>query len=96
MSCRPKERLAKDSWLPNDALELYFFNPKARFPLTSYDLEATVATREEPTVSLVEGDVAGFANLYGCEFGTVCRTGNVSSSLQNSADVEWPAGWSGE
>ena len=63
MSCRPKERLAKDSWLPNDALELYFFNPKACFALTLDDVDATVATREELKVNLIEGDVAGFANL---------------------------------
>ena len=95
MSGRPKERLAKDSRLPNDALELYFFNPKVWFPLTFDDLEATVATLEEPTVNLAEGDIAGFANLYGCEFGTVCRIGHVSSSPQNTADVERPAGWFG-
>jgi len=57
--------------LPKDALELYFFMPKARFRLILYALEATVLMREAPTVILINGDVAGFANLYGCEFGTV-------------------------
>ena len=65
LECRAakKERVAEDSRLSNDALELYFFNPKAWFALTLDDLEATVATREELTVNLVEGDVAGFVNL---------------------------------
>ena len=62
---------------PKDALELHFFMPKARFPLTLDVLESTVAVRESPTVVLVDGDVAGFADLYGCEFGKVYRIGNV-------------------
>ena len=63
MSCRQKERVVEDSRLSNDALELYFFNPKAWFALTLDDVDATAATREELTVNLIEGDVAGFANL---------------------------------
>ena len=46
----PKEQLAKGSRLPKDALKLYYFMQKARFPLTLDDLEATVATREALTV----------------------------------------------
>ncbi len=50
MPCRSKERLAKDSRFPKDALELYYFMQKARFPLTLDDLDATVAKREALTV----------------------------------------------
>ena len=31
---------------------------------------------------LVDGDIAGFDNLYGCEFGTVCRIWNVIISSE--------------
>ena len=84
LECRAvqKSDLPKILGFPKDALELYFFMPKARFPLTLDALEATVAARESPTVVLVDGDVAGFANLYGCEFGTVCRIGNVIVSSE--------------
>ena len=67
---------------PKDALELHFFMPKARFPLTLDILESTVAVRESPTVVLVDGDVAGFADLYGCEFGKVCRIWNFIISSE--------------
>ncbi len=55
--------MPKSFGFPEDVLELGFFMPKVRFPLTLDDLEARVSTRAATTVILADGDVAGFANL---------------------------------
>jgi len=55
--------LQKGFGLLEYVLELCFFMPKVRFPLTLDDLEVIVSTRELTTVILADGDVAGFSNL---------------------------------
>ena len=79
LECRAacKDDLPRIVGFPRDPMELYFFMPTARFPLTLDVLEEMVAARQAPTVIMADGDVAGFADLYGCEFGNVCRIGNV-------------------
>lgn len=63
-------------------MELYFFHPKARFPLDPELLETTIQQREAPTVVLCDGAVAGFADLYGSTPGEVSRIGNVIVSSE--------------
>ena len=79
LECRAvrKNDLPEIAGFPKDQLELYFFMPKASFPLAIEALEQTIAVRQAPTVVLVDGEVAGFADLYDCEPGEVCRIGNV-------------------
>tara|TARA_B100000676_G_scaffold281782_1_gene307130 strand:+ start:423 stop:812 length:390 start_codon:yes stop_codon:yes gene_type:complete len=70
LECRAarKSDLLKILGFPKDALELNFIMSEAWFGLKLDNLEAPVATREAPAVILVDGNIAGFANLYGCAF----------------------------
>ena len=57
--------------------ELYFFFPKASWPLTPEQLQDSIAQRANSTVVEREGEVVGFANFYQWEEGGVCSIGNV-------------------
>ncbi|MET1078575.1 MAG: GNAT family N-acetyltransferase [Pseudomonas sp.] len=63
--------------LAQDAEELFFFFPKARFPLTPAQLQENIAQRADSTVVLLEGQVVGLANFYRWESGGQCWIGNV-------------------
>jgi hypothetical protein len=58
-------------------LELFFFIPKARFPLSHSCLKEAVDQRVAPTVVLCDWVIAGLADLYDCDPGTSCCMGNV-------------------
>lgn len=60
-----------------DAQELFFFFPKAQFPLTPQQLSQAVAERAEATVVELDGQVVAFANFYRWEMGGRCSIGNV-------------------
>jgi ribosomal protein S18 acetylase RimI-like enzyme len=60
-----------------DAQELFFFFPKAQFPLTPQQLSQAVAERADATVVELDGQVAAFANFYRWEMGGRCSIGNV-------------------
>ena len=47
-----------------DAQELFFFFPKAQFPLTPQQLNQAVAERADATVAVLNGQVVAFANFY--------------------------------
>ena len=63
-----------------NALELFFFMPKAQFPLCLSCLKEAVDQRVAPTVVLYDGVIAGLAELYDCDPGTLCCIGNVIGS----------------
>ena len=60
-----------------DAQELFFFFPKAQFPLTPQQLNQAVAERADATVAVLNGQVVAFANFYRWEFEGRCSIGNV-------------------
>lgn len=60
-----------------DAQELFFFFPKAQFPLTPLQLSQAVAERADATVVELDGQVAAFANFYRWEMAGRCSIGNV-------------------
>ena len=60
-----------------NAEELFFFFPKARYPLTPAQLRENIAQRSDSTVVLLEGQVVGLANFYRWERGGQCWIGNV-------------------
>ncbi len=47
------------------------------FPLAPTALEASIRERQDSTVVMVDGIVAGFANFYGRTSGESCSIGNV-------------------
>ena len=51
--------------------------PRAAFPLDRASLEKAIEGRDCRTVALLNGDVAGFADLYGYEPGRHCFIGHV-------------------
>jgi ribosomal protein S18 acetylase RimI-like enzyme len=57
--------------------ELFFFYPKAAFPLTPWQLRTSIDTRADSTVVEMNGEVIGFANFYLWETGGICSIGNV-------------------
>lgn len=57
--------------------ELYFFFPKAAFPLTPQQLASAIAQRTDSTVVEENGRVLGFANFYCWGMQSVCSIGNV-------------------
>ncbi|MCH8506750.1 MAG: GNAT family N-acetyltransferase [Ectothiorhodospiraceae bacterium] len=61
---------------PRSEAELFYFYPKARYPLTLRQLEEAVEQRVNSTVVEQDGDVVGFANFYRWD-GGVCCIGNV-------------------
>lgn len=62
---------------PQSADELFFFFPKADYPLTSSQLQDAIAQRSDSTVVELDGEVAAFANFYRWEAGGCCSIGNV-------------------
>ncbi|QXI27759.1 GNAT family N-acetyltransferase [Pseudomonas vanderleydeniana] len=57
--------------------ELFFFFPKARYPLTVEQLQGSIDQRSDSTVVELDGEVVGFANFYQWEQGGTCSIGNV-------------------
>ncbi|WP_409280902.1 GNAT family N-acetyltransferase [Pseudomonas defluvii] len=62
---------------PQGPEELYFMFPKASFPLTEAQLQASIDQRADSTVVELNGRVVGFANFYEWERGGRCSIGNV-------------------
>lgn len=62
--------------------ELYFFFPKARFPLTPEQLSEAIGQRSDSTVIEEDGKVLGFANFYRWGLQSTCSIGNVVVSPQ--------------
>lgn len=65
------------SKFPQDELELYFMYPRAIFPLTINQLQASIDNRFDSTVVLLGNNVVGFANFYEVKSGYYCSIGNV-------------------
>lgn len=57
--------------------ELFYFFPKADYPLTTPQLQQAVAQRIDATVVEYAGKVVAFANFYLWEQGGRCAIGNV-------------------
>lgn len=57
--------------------ELFYFFPKADYPLTTGQLQLAVAQRIDATVVEYAGKVVAFANFYLWEQGGRCAIGNV-------------------
>lgn len=62
---------------PQNADELFFFFPRAHWPLTPDQLRDAIAQRSDSTVVELDGEVVGFANFYRWETGGQCAIGNV-------------------
>jgi len=62
---------------PQGEEELFFFFPKAEFPLTPSQLRLAMAQRADSTVVELDGEVVAFANFYRWETGGSCAIGNV-------------------
>jgi len=60
-----------------DEKELFFFYPKATFPLTPDQLRLSIESRRDSTVVEMNGEVTGFANFYQWEQRGYCSIGNV-------------------
>lgn len=61
----------------NDPTELFYFFPKAEFPLTVPQLREVIAQRKDSTVFILNEVPIGFANIYNLEQGKCCSIGNV-------------------
>lgn len=61
---------------PQDEEELFYFYPKAMYPLTPEQLQSAIEQRSDSTVVECDGVVVGFAIFYRWESGTCC-IGNV-------------------
>lgn len=57
--------------------ELFFFYPKADYPLTVEQLSLSVDQRSHSTIVEKDGVSAGFANFYQWQQGGCCKIGNV-------------------
>ncbi len=62
---------------PQSADELYFFFPRARYPLTAEQLRQAIAERAEARVIERAGEPLGFANFHRWEQGGPCSIGNL-------------------
>ncbi len=62
---------------PQSDDELFFFFPKASFPLAASQLQDAIAQRSDSTVVELDGEVVAFANFYRWEAGGSCSIGNV-------------------
>lgn len=60
-----------------DEQELFFYFPKAQFPLTQTQLRQAIADRADATVVELDGEVVAFANFYRWETEGRCSIGNV-------------------
>nr|WP_320193513.1 GNAT family N-acetyltransferase [uncultured Desulfobacter sp.] len=61
---------------PQNKEELYYFFPKATYPLTPEQLQMAIDQRSDSTVVEQNGNVVGFANFYHWQ-GRTCCIGNV-------------------
>lgn len=61
---------------PQNADELYAMYPAGKYPLTPNQLEDALKNRWVPTVVLHNGDVIGYANVYGLQEEKCCYLGN--------------------
>lgn len=61
---------------PRDEEELFYFFPKASFPLTVKQLQRAIDQRSDSTVVEQDGVVVGFANFYHWTHGK-CHIGNL-------------------
>lgn len=61
---------------PQNMEELFYFFPKATYPLTPEQLQMAIDQRSDSTVIEQNGDVVGFANFYRWQ-GRKCCIGNV-------------------
>lgn len=79
LSSRPvaQQDIARICGFARDEGELYFFFPKATWPLTAEQLQGSIAQRANSTVVELDGEVVGFANFYQWEEGGICTIGNV-------------------
>lgn len=57
--------------------ELFFFHPKAIFPLTADQLLPNFQSRKGNTVLIADGEIAGFANFISVTDGISATIGNV-------------------
>ncbi len=62
---------------PQNADELFFMFPKARYPLTPDQLAAVIAERTDATVAELDGEPVGFANFHQWGLHSVCSIGNL-------------------
>ena len=60
-----------------DETELFMVYPKGKFPLTTSQFENMLERRVDPTVLLVDEQVAGFAAFYGLRKKRYAYIGNV-------------------
>ena len=68
--------LEKICTFPRTEAELFYFYPKANFPLTTHQLSEAIAHRSHSTVVEKEGVLAGFANFYEWQQDGCCKVGN--------------------
>ena len=57
--------------------ELFFFFPKAQFPLTSKQLIDSASERESPTVAIMDDRIVGYANFIKAQNNFYCALGNL-------------------
>lgn len=62
---------------PLSAEELFSMFPKARYPLTSEQLLDAARKRRDPSVVLVDGEVAGYGNFIEVHESDYCSIGNL-------------------
>ncbi len=62
---------------PQNERELFHMFPAANHPLESRQLLEVALEREDPTVILLEDQLAGYANFFSCQTGGVCALGNM-------------------
>ncbi len=61
---------------PQTQEELFYFYPKATFPLTKNQLLQSISHRSHSTVVEKNGVLAGFANFYEWQQDSYCKVGN--------------------
>lgn len=85
------EDLATPCSFPQTVDELFFFFPKANFPLTTLQLEESLKQSTHSTVIEYTGLLAGFANFYYAEEQGICKIGNVivSPNLRNKGIAQY-------
>lgn len=79
-SCRPvrREDFETLSTFPQTEEELFFMFPSASYPLSAAQLEENASKRWHPTVVTgKDGELAGYANIYGYVEAKQCCLGNV-------------------
>ncbi|MBN1533644.1 MAG: GNAT family N-acetyltransferase [Spirochaetes bacterium] len=71
------EDIAEICGFPQNPMELCYIFPSASFPLMPHVLMEQIEKRRCATVMMLDGRVAGFANLYDIETGNRCFIGNL-------------------